>query len=80
MKRQNRLTARMQAREQETTEHQAQQQSAREFTSVEEMLRHDALHTPVPPAVAYRLQQSTVRLQPPATSWWRRVFRTPRKK
>jgi hypothetical protein len=49
--------------------------SAREFTSVEEMLRHDALHTPVPPTIASRLEESVKQL-PPASSraWWRRFF------
>jgi hypothetical protein len=49
--------------------------SAREFASVEEMLRHDALHTPVPPTVASRLEASVKQL--PLTSskgWWRRFF------
>ena len=54
---------------------QTQSPSAREFASVEEMLRHDALHTPVPPAIAHRLEESASQLPPPpARAWWRRFF------
>jgi hypothetical protein len=36
------------------------------------MLRHDARHTPVPPKIAHRLQES---LGPsPTRPWWRRLF------
>jgi hypothetical protein len=54
---------------------QMQSSSAREFASVEELLRHDALHTPVPPNIPYRLEASVKEL-PPASSraWWRRFF------
>ena len=48
--------------------------SATEFASVEAMLRHDAMHTPVPPTIAHRLQESIGQTQPPAQSWWRRFF------
>ena len=54
---------------------QIQQQGAREFATAEEMLRHDALHTPVPPAIGRRLQESVSQLPaPPARAWWRRLF------
>jgi hypothetical protein len=74
MKRESKLTQKEQeqlAAEQQQT----QSPSAREFASVEEMLRHDALHTPVPPTIAYRLEESVKQL-PPASSraWWRRFF------
>jgi hypothetical protein len=52
----------------------SQEQTAREFGSVEELLRHDALHTPVPPAVAHRLQQSIAQIPPPPRSWWQRFL------
>ena len=71
------LTLHQQAQEQQhaAREQQAQQQAAREFASVEELLRHDALHTLVPPAIAHRLQESVEPL-PPARprAWWRRLF------
>ena len=74
MKRESKLTQKEQeqlAAEQQQT----QSPSAREFASVEEMLRHDALHTLVPPTVASRLEESVKQL-PPASSraWWRRFF------
>ena len=74
MKQENKLTQKEQeqlAAEQQQT----QSPSAREFASVEEMLRHDALHTPVPPTVASRLEESVKQL-PPASSraWWRRLL------
>jgi len=74
MKRQTKLTS--QEQEQLAAEqHQEQSSAAREFASVEEMLRHDALHTPVPPAIAHRLEESISKLPPPpARAWWRRFF------
>ena len=72
MKRQTKLTSQEQV-QQHAAEQQAQQPAVREFATVEEMLRHDALHTPVPPAIAYRLQES-IGQTPPPRSWWRRMF------
>jgi hypothetical protein len=60
---------------QETLHHQsAQQQTPVEFASAEEMLRHDAGQTPVPPAVAERLQQSVAQEPKPSRSLWQRLF------
>jgi hypothetical protein len=74
MKRQIKLTSEEQT-QQRLTEEQTQQQSALEFASVEEMLRHDALHTPVPPIIASRLKESIGQLpSPPPRSWWRRLL------
>jgi len=75
MKHQTKLNAQEQI-QQQAIERQTAQQSAREFANAEEMLRHDALHTPVPPAIAHRLQESLGPLSPPARSWWRRWFGT----
>lgn len=79
MKRQHKLTSQQQAEELQQTgaQHQVRQNPVREFGSVEEMLRHDALHTPVPPNVATRLQKS---IGPAAASpaWWRRFFGGPK--
>ena len=58
----------------ETVNQQQTTQSAREFASVEEMLRHDAIHTPVPPAIGQRLERSVAQLPPPPRSWWRRLL------
>ena len=73
----NRHTSKLNQHEhEETAIHQqsAQQQTAVEFASAEEMLRHDAGQTPVPPAVAERLRKSVEREPRPARSWWRRVL------
>jgi hypothetical protein len=71
MKRQSKLTSRQSEQEQQLS-HQEAQHSVQEFTTVEEMLRHDARHTPVPPNIAHRLQES---IGPaPTRSWWRRFF------
>ena len=74
MKQESKLTQKEQeqlAAEQQQT----QSPSAREFASVEEMLRHDALHTPVPPTIAYRLEESVKQLPPTSSrAWWRRFF------
>jgi hypothetical protein len=72
MKRQK-LTSHEQQLHQNTDE-QLQQDSVREFATVEEMLRHDALHTPVPPAIEHRLQEAIGQLPAPPRSWWRRLF------
>ncbi len=74
MKRQSKLTS--QEQEQLAAQQQQQQAAApKEFNSVEEMLRHDALHTPVPPTIAHRLEHSISKLPPPSSrAWWRRFF------
>ncbi len=56
---------RFSSQEQEQLRQAASNQEAREFASAEEMLRHDALHTPVPPAIAHRLRESIAKLPPP---------------
>jgi hypothetical protein len=54
---------------------QQQAQAAQDFATPEDMLRHDAAQTPVPPAVEQRLQQSLEQLPPsPPQPWWRRWF------
>ena len=74
MKRQTKLTS--QEQEQLAAEQQQKQaSSAQEFDSVEKMLRHDAEHTPVPPRIAHRLEESVSKLPPPpGRAWWRRFF------
>lgn len=44
----------------------------REFASTEELLRHDAAQTDVPPAIAERLTQSIAKLPQKPQSWWQR--------
>jgi len=73
MKRQIKVSSQEQQVQQHAGE-QTQHETAREFATVEEMLRHDALHTPIPPAIAHRLQESIGQLPAPPRSWWRRLF------
>ena len=74
MKRETKLT--QQEQEQLAAgQQQTQSTSAQEFASVEEMLRHDALHTPVPPTIAHRLAESIGPSSPPhERAWWRRLL------
>ncbi len=73
MKRQTKLSTE-QNEQLASAQQQAGQAAAREFNSVEELLRHDASHTPVPPAIADRLQKSLGPAAAPARPWWRRLF------
>ena len=72
MKRQTKLT--QQEQEQQAAGQETRQAVAREFATPEEMLRHDAQHTPIPPAISHRLQNSLAEVPPPPRSWWRRWF------
>ena len=53
---------------------QTQTQSAQEFATVEEMLRHDSIHTPVPPEIELRLQKSAADLPGGKRSWLKKLF------
>ncbi len=70
------LTARQQTEQEgQLTEKKSEQvESAREFASVEGLLRHDARHTPVPLSVEFRLQESVKREGLKPAPWWRRFF------
>ena len=71
----NRQSTRLHEHEQSGTHQQkTQEQAAVEFATAEEVLRHDAAQTAVPPAVAERLQKSLEREPEPALSWWQRLF------
>ena len=70
MKQKTRLTTGEQSQLSET---QLKPGATREFTSAEELLRHDAAHTVVPATVAKRLGAS-IQLEPkPERSWWQRL-------
>ena len=74
MERQSKLTPQEQ-QQVAAGQEQTQSTGGREFASVEEMLRHDALHTPVPPTIASRLEESVKQLPPTSSrGWWRRFF------
>lgn len=68
------ITIQQQAEESQQTQ-QTTNPTALEFATVDELLRHDASHTPVPPEIEQRLETSTGQL-PSAQrrSWWRRIF------
>ncbi len=73
----NRQTSKLNQHEHEETilhQQNIQQQTTMEFASADEMLRHDAGQTPVPPAVAERLQRSIEREPKPPRSLWQRLF------
>ena len=72
MKRQVKHTSQEQ---EQLSEVNAQQTSAREFASTEELLRHDASHITVPPEIAERLARSIQNEPKPARSWWRRFLK-----
>jgi hypothetical protein len=77
MKREFRFRKSEEEKQQETArQEQSQQQGPREFNTVEEMLRHDSLLTPVPPSIGHKLNES-IRAEPrPPRPWWRRLFGT----
>jgi ppGpp synthetase/RelA/SpoT-type nucleotidyltranferase len=60
--------------QQQTSETQSRQTAAREFASVEELLRYDASQTSVPTTVAQRLKHSIRELPEQRRSWWRRLL------
>ena len=53
-------------------EESGQHQAAKEFTTTEELLRHDAAQIEVPRAVAERLNESLASEPKPGKSWWQR--------
>jgi hypothetical protein len=70
MKQEKKLTSREQPQTSQTQSHQTE---VREFQTAEELLRYDAGQTPVPPAVARRLDESIQREPKAARPWWRRL-------
>jgi hypothetical protein len=71
MKQKHKLTSQEQ---QQISETQTEKTEAREFATAEELLRHDAAQTEVPPAIAQRLADSLKNEPPLARSLWRRFF------
>ena len=51
-----------------------QENTAHEFATTDELLRHDATQTEVPPVIAERLSKSIEDLPRPSRSWWQRMF------
>jgi hypothetical protein len=73
MKHQSKHTSHEQTHEQEQ-QAQTQQTTAREFASVEEVLREDRANVTVPPAVEQRLNKSIESLPKPGKPWWKRLM------
>lgn len=59
--------------ESENQQEQNTQSNAKEFSTVEELLREDAAQTVVPPEIALRLNESIAQT-PKRKSWWRQFF------
>jgi len=74
MKQRTRLTTEQQQQLEQASALGHSQQAGLEFQSAEELLRHDAAQTMVPPAIVTRLGESTRGLEPPRRPWWRRMF------
>jgi hypothetical protein len=56
-------------------EQQANAKTGVEFAGSDELLRHDAAQTVVPPEIALRLQKSSGQITPPKSrSWWKNLF------
>ena len=49
-------------------------ENAREFATVEDLLRHDAAQTQVPAGIERRLAESTKDQVAPPRPWWRRFI------
>lgn len=56
------------------------QEGALEFSNPDELIRFDAKHTPLPPAIGERLKASAATLPAPNSPprrWWHRLFGRP---
>ena len=53
---------------------QTTQSTAQEFSTVEELLRHDAGQVSAPAGIAERLQKSSASFPKPSRPWWQRLF------
>lgn len=73
MKHENKLTAKEQG-QLEALQQQTQSSAAQEFATLEDLLRHDALHTLVPPAIAHRLKESIGQMPASGHPWWKRLL------
>lgn len=74
MKQISKLTGNQQ--EEIASETQSNKTEARQFNTVEELLRHDARQTVVPGQIARRLEKSLGECppSPPRRPWWRRLL------
>lgn len=57
-----------------TNQHSRRQEQAREFSTVEEMIRHDREQTEAPDQLAARLNETAAAEPKPGRSLWQRLF------
>jgi hypothetical protein len=72
MKQQNKFDSQQQ--QEVSAQHQSAQNTVQEFSTVEELLRHDAGQTAVPAGLADRLQKSSAEFPRPNRSWWKKLL------
>ena len=72
MKQQNKFNS--QHEQEMAAQHQSTQNTVQEFSTVEELLRHDAAQTAVPAGLADRLQKSSAEFPRPNRSWWKKLL------
>jgi hypothetical protein len=58
----------------QAAESQSAASGALEFQSAEELIRHDAAQTQVPPQIARRLKESIAQSPQPRRPWWRKLL------
>ena len=68
------LTSELRPQHDSTQQEKSASLPAREFASVDELLRYDAAHTEVPPVIAERLEASIGAAARENRSWWQRIF------
>jgi len=72
MKQQNKFDS--QQEQEHSAQHQSAQNSVQEFSTVEELLRHDAAQTAVPAGLVDRLQKASAEFPRPNRSWWKKLL------
>lgn len=76
MKQHNKLTPReIEAQAQAQAQQNFSTAQPLEFAHADQLLRHDSMHTPVPPSLAVRLTQSIGPVRPKPRTWWQRLFK-----
>ena len=77
MKRQKLSSEQQEQQAAEQLQSQQAEQQALEFATPEDLLRHDAAQTAVPPGIEQRLTESTAALPPPQLQqpWWKKLFK-----
>ena len=66
--------SRQEGQQTQSTQQGLTRETTREFAHADELLRHDSLHTPVPPNLAFRLAESIGPAPAKPRPWWRRLF------